>query len=81
MAPCEALGVRPDENLMITRITDKSHAQGRFELGDVIKSLNGIVIKDRNQFFKLFEEATAEGRVNVKLIFIETKRINIGTGP
>ncbi|KAM3715912.1 PDZ domain-containing protein [Dirofilaria immitis] len=65
MAPCEALGVRPDENLMISRIMDKSHAQGRFELGDVIKKLNGIPIKDRNQFFKLFEDATVEGRVNI----------------
>ncbi|VDN42816.1 unnamed protein product [Gongylonema pulchrum] len=65
MVPCEALGVRPDENLMITRIMDKSHAQGRFELGDVIKLVNGILIKDRNQFFKLFEEATSEGRVNI----------------
>uniref|UniRef100_A0A915PMV2 PDZ domain-containing protein n=1 Tax=Setaria digitata TaxID=48799 RepID=A0A915PMV2_9BILA len=65
MAPCEALGVRPDENLMISSIMDKSHAQGRFELGDVIKKLNGIPIKDRNQFFKLFEEATAGGRVNI----------------
>lgn len=65
MVPCEALGVRPDENLMISRIMDKSHAQGKFELGDVIKKLNGIPIKDRNQFFKLFEDATARGRVNV----------------
>ncbi|MCP9263226.1 hypothetical protein DINM_006564 [Dirofilaria immitis] len=55
MAPCEALGVRPDENLMISRIMDKSHAQGRFELGD-----------DRNQFFKLFEDATVEGRIIVE---------------
>ncbi|EJW80230.1 hypothetical protein WUBG_08859 [Wuchereria bancrofti] len=65
MAPCEALGVRPDENLMISRIMDKSHAQGKFELGDVIKKLNGIPIKDRNQFFKLFEDATTGKRVNV----------------
>ncbi|OZC10925.1 PDZ/DHR/GLGF domain protein [Onchocerca flexuosa] len=66
MASCEALGVRPDENLMISRIMDKSHAQGKFELGDVIKKLNGIPIKDRNQFFKLFENATAEGRIIVE---------------
>ncbi|VDN05195.1 unnamed protein product [Thelazia callipaeda] len=65
MAPCEALGVRPDENLMISRIMDKSHAQGKFELGDVIKKLNGIPITDREQFFKLFEDATSEGRVNI----------------
>ncbi|KAL3990845.1 hypothetical protein ACH3XW_33465 [Acanthocheilonema viteae] len=66
MAPCEALGVRPDENLLISRIMDKSHAQGKFELGDVIKKLNGIPIKDRNQFFKLFEDATAGGRIIVE---------------
>uniref|UniRef100_A0A1I7VQ34 PDZ domain-containing protein n=1 Tax=Loa loa TaxID=7209 RepID=A0A1I7VQ34_LOALO len=66
MAPCEALGVRPDENLMISRIMDKSHAQGKFELGDVIKKLNSIPIKDRNQFFKLFEDATAAGRIIVE---------------
>ncbi|VDK81618.1 unnamed protein product [Onchocerca ochengi] len=66
MASCEALGVRPDENLMISSIMDKSHAQGKFELGDVIKKLNGIPIKDRNQFFKLFENATAEGRIIVE---------------
>ncbi|VDM92946.1 unnamed protein product [Litomosoides sigmodontis] len=65
MSPYEALGVRPDENLLISRIMDKSHAQGKFELGDVIKKLNGIPIKDRNQFFKLFEDATAGGRVNI----------------
>uniref|UniRef100_A0A0N4T624 PDZ domain-containing protein n=1 Tax=Brugia pahangi TaxID=6280 RepID=A0A0N4T624_BRUPA len=66
MAPCEALGVRPDENLMISRIMDKSHAQGKFELGDVIKKLNGIPIKDRNQFFKLFEDATTGKRIVVE---------------
>lgn len=67
MSPYEPVGVRPDEKLMITRIMDESHAQGRFELGDVIKSLNGMPIKDRNQFFKLFEDATSEGRVNVSV--------------
>ncbi|CAG9533069.1 unnamed protein product [Cercopithifilaria johnstoni] len=71
MAPCEALGVRPDENLLISRIMDKSHAQGKFELGDVIKKLNGISIKDRNQFFKLFEDATTAGGRNIAIRLIK----------
>lgn len=65
MNPFEPIGVRPDEKMLVSMIQKDSHGEGRFELGDIIKSVNGVAIHDRNQFFKLMEAATCNKRVEV----------------
>ncbi|TKR94569.1 hypothetical protein L596_008835 [Steinernema carpocapsae] len=65
MTPYEPIGVRPDDKMLITRIQKDSHGEGKFELGDIIKSVNGIPVASRNMFFKLLEGATLNNRVEV----------------
>uniref|UniRef100_A0A7E4VQ65 PDZ domain-containing protein n=1 Tax=Panagrellus redivivus TaxID=6233 RepID=A0A7E4VQ65_PANRE len=65
MNPYEPIGIRPDEKLMISTIQQNSHGEGKFELGDIIKYVNGHAIHDRNHFFKQMEAATSKGRVEV----------------
>lgn len=65
MTECEPLGLRPDEKMLVSSIQKSSRAEGKFELGDVIKTVNGIPVMNTNDFFRMIEKPNARKRVNI----------------
>ncbi len=52
----EPMGVETDETLMVTRVQAGTVADGKMNLGDVIKKVNGHTVNDKNHFYQLLQK-------------------------